>query len=177
MGAEYLYGMRKTYHKPLIPTRSMSQPIEELLRDLKSESEYIRDRATDGLWEMWFMQKGMQGLQVLRQSQMMADSGNVRQAELLLTQVIHAQPDFVEAWNRRAVLFYMQGDYKRSIKDCQKAIALNPYHFGAVHGLGLGYAAIGNYREAIAAFRMALEIQPYSLTNQKLILECTALLN
>ena len=155
----------------------MSQPIEELLQDLKSADEDIRDRATQGLWEMWFMQKGMQGLQVLRQSQMMADSGNVRQAELMLTQLIHSQPDFVEAWNRRAVLFYMQGDYKRSIKDCQKAIALNPYHFGAVHGLGLCYAAIGNYHEAIATFRRALEIQPYSLTNQKLILECTAMLN
>ena len=61
----------------------MSQPIEELLQDLKNADEDIRERATQGLWEMWFMQKGMQGLQVLRQSQMMADSGNVRQAELM----------------------------------------------------------------------------------------------
>ena len=155
----------------------MSQPIEELLYDLKSEDEDIRDRATQGLWEMWFTQKGTQGLRVLRQSQIMADSGNIRQAELMLTQLIHSQPDFVEAWNRRAVLFYMQADYKRSIKDCLKAIALNPYHFGAVHGLGLCYAAIGNYREAISTFRAALKIQPHSLTNQKLILECTAMLS
>ena len=155
----------------------MSQPIELLLQELRSEDADIRDRATQGLWEMWFTQKGTQGLQVLRQSQMMADSGNVRQAELMLNQLILAQPDFVEAWNRRAVLSYMQGDYKRSIADCQKAIALNPYHFGAVHGLGLCYAAIGNYHDAIATFRQALEIQPHSLTNQKLILECTAMLN
>ena len=72
----------------------MSQPIEELLRDLKNEDEGIRDRATQGLWEMWFMQKGMQGLQVLRQSQMMADSGNVRQAELMLTQLIRSGRHF-----------------------------------------------------------------------------------
>ncbi|MBD2178267.1 tetratricopeptide repeat protein [Pseudanabaena sp. FACHB-1998] len=154
----------------------MSQPIEELLQDLKSEDEHIRDRATQNLWEMWFMQKGMQGLQVLRKSQTLADGGNFKQAELMLTQLIQDQPDFVEAWNRRAVLFYMQGNYKRSIKDCQKAIALNPYHFGAVHGLGLCYAAIGSYHEAIATFRIALEIQPFSLTNKKLILECTAML-
>ena len=66
----------------------MSQPIEELLQDLKSEDEATRDRATQGLWEMWFMQKGIHGLQVLRQSQMMSDSGNIRQAELILTQLI-----------------------------------------------------------------------------------------
>ncbi|MCX7596572.1 MAG: tetratricopeptide repeat protein, partial [Fischerella sp.] len=44
---------------------------------------------------------------------------------------------------------------------------------GALHGMGLSYAALGEYTKAIAAFRRALQIQPYSLLNQKLILECT----
>jgi cytochrome c-type biogenesis protein CcmH/NrfG len=43
--------------------------------------------------------------------------------------------------------------------------------------MGLCYAALGEYSEAIWAFRKALEIQPYSLENQKLILECTARLS
>ena len=55
-------------------------------------------------------------------------------------------------------------------------IQLIPYHFGALHGLGLCLLALGNYQDAIAAFRQALEVQPYALINQKLILECTALL-
>jgi hypothetical protein len=36
---------------------------------------------------------------------------------------------------------------------------------------------MGDYREAIRAFRRALEIQPYAIENQKLILECTAKLS
>ncbi|MBC6421507.1 MAG: tetratricopeptide repeat protein [Hormoscilla sp. SP5CHS1] len=53
---------------------------------------------------------------------------------------------------------------------CQRArkIALNPVHFGALHGLGLCHAALGEDRQAIGAFRRALEIQPYE--NQRLIL-------
>jgi tetratricopeptide (TPR) repeat protein len=52
-------------------------------------------------------------------------------------------------------------------------VKLNPVHFGALHGMGLSYAALGQYQAAIYAFRQALAIQPYSLVNQKLILECT----
>jgi tetratricopeptide (TPR) repeat protein len=69
------------------------------------------------------------------------------------------------------------GKYQKAIKDCEMVLQLNPVHFGALHGLGLSYAAVGDYRAAIAAFRQALEVQPYSLINQKLILECTARLS
>jgi tetratricopeptide (TPR) repeat protein len=56
-------------------------------------------------------------------------------------------------------------------------IRLNPFHFGALHGLGLCHAALEEYREAIQAFYRVLKIQPYSLENQRLFLECTARLN
>ncbi|MFM6038746.1 MAG: tetratricopeptide repeat protein, partial [Sphaerospermopsis kisseleviana] len=65
------------------------------------------------------------------------------------------------------------GNYQKSLADCQMVVQLNPVHFGALHGMGLCYAAIGKYGEAIEAFQKALNIQPYSLVNQKLILECT----
>ncbi len=96
------------------------------------------------------------------------------EAEALLSQLIQDWPDFAEAWNRRAVLYFMMKQYKKALEDCQQVIGLNPIHFGALHGLGLCYAALGNYPEAIKAFRQALEIQPYSVENQRLILECTA---
>ena len=95
----------------------------------------------------------------------------------LLTKLISQEPDFAEAWNRRAVLHYTQGNYKKSIQDCETVLKLNPIHFGALHGMGLCYAALGEYINAIQAFRRALEIQPFALVNQKLILECTARLN
>lgn len=47
----------------------------------------------------------------------------------------------------------------------------------AWHSLGLCQASLGNYLGAIQSFRKALEIQPYALINQKLILEFTACLN
>lgn len=151
--------------------------INELLDNLKNPDEEIRDRATAELWKIWFEQKGAIGFGIIRQAQLLLEAGEIKEAEITLTQLISDLPDFAEAWNRRAVLYYSIGEYKKAIADCKMVIKLNPIHFGALHGLGLCHAAIGEYREAIKAFHQALEIQPHALINQKLILECTARLS
>jgi tetratricopeptide (TPR) repeat protein len=151
--------------------------LEALLEDLKNSNETIRDQATQNLWQLWFQQKGTYGFDILRESQILLGSGQLQQAEAILTDLIQDQPDFAEAWNRRAVLRYLQGDYRQSLSDCQTVIALNAVHFGALHGMGLCHAALEDYPAAIQAFRRALEIQPYALINQRLILECTARLS
>jgi tetratricopeptide (TPR) repeat protein len=151
-----------------------AKPVQQLLKDLKAPDEAVRDRASAALWHQWFHQKGVYGAQQLMQAQTLMQANQIAQAESLLGDIIQAQPDFAEAWNRRAVLRYTQADYKSAIVDCQKVIQLVPYHFGALHGLGLCHSAVGNYTAAIQAFRQALEVQPYALTNQRMILECTA---
>lgn len=151
--------------------------IKALLEDLKNSDETVRDRATTELWRAWFNQKGEYGMQILRRAQVSLEAGDVPHALDLLTKLIAEEPDFAEAWNRRAVLHYTQGHYIKSIQDCEIVLKLNPIHFGAMHGLGLCYAALGEYSNGIKAFRRALEIQPFALVNQKLILECTARLS
>jgi tetratricopeptide (TPR) repeat protein len=151
--------------------------INSLLEDLKNPDETVRYKATAELWRVWFQQKGVVGFELLGRSQAMLEAGELAKAEELLTDLIGTQPDFAEAWNRRAVLYYILRDYKKALQDCQMAVKLIPYHFGALHGMGLCHTALGDYSAAIQAFRQALEIQPYALENQRLILECTAQLS
>jgi tetratricopeptide (TPR) repeat protein len=151
--------------------------IDPLLADLKNPEAAVRDRATQELWRIWFYQKGAYGLELLERSQLLMETGQVREAEAVLNEIIADQPDFAEAWNRRAVFYYVQGQYRQALADCQQVVALMPAHFGALHGMGLCHAALGEYTAAIQAFRRALEVQPYALVNQKLILECTAKLS
>lgn len=152
----------------------MNDPKTQLLlEDLKKSDAAIRDMATQTLWQKWFQQKGEWGLTLLKQSQLALDAGELTRAELILNDVIRAQPDFAEAWNRRAVLYYIQERFQSAIADCQHVLNLVPFHFGALHGLGLCHVALQDYRAAIYAFRQALEIQPYAVANKKLLLECT----
>ncbi|MEO0534647.1 MAG: tetratricopeptide repeat protein [Cyanobacteria bacterium P01_A01_bin.123] len=148
--------------------------IQSLLEALQDSDETIRTEATETLWQLWFQQKGIYGARLLIQSQELLQKGCIEDAEALLSKLIRDQPDFAEAWNRRAVLHYSQRNYWRAIADCQAVIERIPYHFGALHGLGLCHAALGNYTAAIQAFQKALTVQPHALVNQRLILECTA---
>ncbi|MBD2514036.1 tetratricopeptide repeat protein [Nostoc sp. FACHB-973] len=150
-----------------------SLSINSLLEELKNPDATVREQATRKIWRIWFQQKGIYGLERIDRSQKLLDAGEIPEAETALTELLREQPDFAEAWNRRAFLYYSIGDYQKSLADCQMVVQINPIHFGALHGMGLCYAALGKYSEAIRAFKRALEIQPYSLVNQKLILECT----
>ncbi len=151
--------------------------VDKLLLDLKSSDLNIRERATSQLWRIWFWQKGKIPLEQIEQSEKLLAQGDVVSATSILDDLVDAVPDFAEAWNRRAVLRFVTQDYDRAIADCEKAIELNPVHFGALHGLGLCHAALGDYLAAIGAFRSALDIQPHAIENQRLILECTARLS
>jgi tetratricopeptide (TPR) repeat protein len=151
--------------------------IDKLLIDLKSSDEHIRERATSQLWRIWFWEKGKIPLEHIEESERLLAEGDVDAAAAILDNLIDALPDFAEAWNRRAVLGFVMHKYERAIDDCQMVIQLNPVHFGALHGLGLCHAALGNYSDAIRAFRSALDIQPHAIENQRLILECTARLS
>lgn len=148
--------------------------MQSFLEDLKHPDEVVRQAATEALWQAWFYQKGDYGWEHLHRSQVLLSAGKVSQAEAVLTQLIQDQPDFAEAWNRRAVLYYLTAQYEQALVDCQMVVKLNSIHFGAWHGIGLCQMALANYSAAICAFRRALEIQPYAIENQRLILECTA---
>ncbi|NJN49680.1 MAG: tetratricopeptide repeat protein [Alkalinema sp. RL_2_19] len=134
----------------------------------------LRERATQSLWNIWFEQKGMVGLQRLQRAQLLLQTGQLDRALALLDQIITEMPDFAEAWNRRAVLYFIQKRYQDSIADCAVVVDLNPIHFGAWSGMALCYSALNNYQLAITAVRRALEIQPHAIENQRLLLECTA---
>src|SRR6516164_5641397 len=69
--------------------------------------------------------------------------------------------DYVEAWNRRATLYYLQNDYARSLADIAQVLAREPRHFGALAGLGMIMQDLGEDKRALEAFRKALAINPH----------------
>jgi tetratricopeptide (TPR) repeat protein len=70
-------------------------------------------------------------------------------------------PDFAEAWNKRATAHYLAGNHRASVEDIRRTLALEPRHFGALSGLGLIYAVVGEPRAAVRSFEAALAIHPH----------------
>ncbi|MEQ9198690.1 MAG: hypothetical protein RLN80_01795, partial [Rhodospirillales bacterium] len=63
---------------------------------------------------------------------------------------------------KRATLYYLMGDYDRSVLDIQKTLELEPRHFGALSGLGLINMALDRKDAAIAAFEQTIAVNPHA---------------
>jgi tetratricopeptide (TPR) repeat protein len=79
----------------------------------------------------------------------------------LLDKVVRLKPDYVEGWNRRATLHFLQNDYAKSLADIREVLLREPRHFGALTGLGMIMQEVGDDRRALDALRKALEINPH----------------
>lgn len=79
---------------------------------------------------------------------------------MCFSQIIQKRPDFAEAWNKRATLYYLIAEYEKSLADCEKVIRRNPDHFGALSGFGMIYLRLGHPEQALQYFQRALDVNP-----------------
>ncbi len=89
------------------------------------------------------------------------DGGDLDLALKLLDAVVTLKPDYAEAWNRRATVYYMKKDFGHALGDLAHTLALEPRHFGALSGLGMMLQEVGDERHALEVFRRALAIDPH----------------
>jgi tetratricopeptide (TPR) repeat protein len=82
------------------------------------------------------------------------------QALDLLDQIVVLKPDFAEAWNRRATVYYMLDDYSAALADIRVTLKLQPRHFGALAGFGIMLQSMDRDDQAMQVFRRALKINP-----------------
>lgn len=75
-------------------------------------------------------------------------------------QMVKLEPEFAEAWNKRATVHYLLGNYQESLGDIDKTLALEPRHFGALSGRGLVYVELQEDEKALESFEEALAIHP-----------------
>ena len=81
-------------------------------------------------------------------------------AILVFTEIIEMDPTWAEAWNKRATVYYMIGEFEKSQSDINKVLNLEKRHFGALAGQGLVNIQLKNYEKAILSYQMAEKIYP-----------------
>lgn len=85
---------------------------------------------------------------------------NLETSLALLDKIIILQPDWAEAWNKRATVRYLMGDDQGSMADIAHVLVLEPRHFGALSAMGMILERRGFREDALRAYRRALEIAP-----------------
>jgi tetratricopeptide (TPR) repeat protein len=135
--------------------------LDKLFVQLKAATNPGESRPIEvKIWEIW-MESGDQNVDALMAIGTAAlNDQDYAQAYRAFGRVIQLAPKFAEGWNKRATALYLLGRFQDSMKDIDKTLALEPRHFGALSGLGLCNAQLGNEKEALDAFEKALAINP-----------------
>ena len=94
----------------------------------------------------------------------------------VFTQLINLDPTWAEAWNKRATVFYLVGQFQKSQDDIDKVLNLEKRHFGALAGQGLVNIQLKNFEKAIKSYEKALEIYPSMRSPEIMIKEIEALI-
>ncbi|KAG1660741.1 hypothetical protein FOA52_010615 [Chlamydomonas sp. UWO 241] len=97
---------------------------------------------------------------LLEGSALIGKEASADEAMQLFDQVTRTCPSYAEGYNKKATLLYLTRQFRDSIAQCLIALELQPYHFGAASGMGLCHLQLGEYPEAVAAFNIALSINP-----------------
>ncbi len=77
-----------------------------------------------------------------------------------LDQAIILDPNYAEAWNRRATLNYSTANYGKSLDDIRVTLRLEPRHYGALMGLASILEETGRKPQALEAYGKVLELYP-----------------
>jgi tetratricopeptide (TPR) repeat protein len=136
------------------------QDIPRLARALRDPDTIVRTLAERGMWQVWSRSGDpeIDRLMALGVEAMSEQQGEV--AVETFTRIIERRPDFAEGWNKRATMYYLMGEYRKSLADCDEVMKRNPYHFGALSGYGMIYLKLGDPARALSYFERALAVNP-----------------
>lgn len=134
--------------------------VPPLVQALRDDDPIVRAFAENALWRVW-SRSGDDEIDALLATGV--EQMNARHAEAAiatLSRVIERRPDFAEGWNKRATLYYLVGEYGKSLADCDEVLKRNPYHFGALSGYGMNYIQLDEPQKALEYFERALGVNP-----------------
>lgn len=136
---------------------------QDLLDKLKaSESDSEAAALEEEVWDAWLV-SGSPTVDVLMQRGLeYQEADNLDAARDAFDRAIAILPDYAEAWNRRAVLFFNAGKYDEAIADLETALTREKRHFGAWIGLAMIFESIERPEAAMRAYEKALEIHPHA---------------
>ena len=136
--------------------------LDTLFEKLKIATDPFAVQALEqGIWEQWTMvpdpaqrQLMMRGIAEMGQQELQA-------AVVTFTRLIETAPELSEAWNKRATVHWLLGNFPASVADICETVKREPRHFGAYSGLGMIRAQMGEHARAAAAFELARKWNPH----------------
>lgn len=169
-------GIAQTASGQPVPNKSesviKSVTLDDLFIQLKQESDSKKAKhIAQKIWLRWTI-SGSETVDLLMGWASVAmKEKNWATAFDLMDQVIVLAPQYAEGWNRRATLYFLRGEYGRSIHDIEQVLKLESRHFGAMAGMGSILQKLSksekNDKRALVMWRNVLDVYPANENAQK----------
>ena len=134
--------------------------LPQLAGALRDADRLVRAFAENAMWQVWSRSgdEDVDRLFAVGVEQMSAQRGEL--AVETFTSIVQRRPEFAEGWNKRATVYYLLGEYQKSLADCDEVMKRDPYHFGALSGYGMIYLELDQPAKALDYFQQALGVNP-----------------
>ena len=145
--------------------------LDKLFLELKKDIPSLSSRIAQQIWMLWSTHPTDQKLtSLLDEGSRLIQDQQYNRAIDVFTEAIELDPTWAEAWNKRATVFYMVGEFQKSQEDIDKVLELEERHFGALAGQGMVNIQLKNYDKAKRSYQKAQEIYP-AMKSSKVMIE------
>jgi tetratricopeptide (TPR) repeat protein len=145
--------------------------LNRLFNELKINNLALVYGTEQKIWKIWSTHPTDDKLTLeLSKGTDLMQGSTLSQSIEIFSDLIELDPNWAEAWNKRATALYLIGDYEGSQKDIDRVLELENRHFGALAGQGLVNIKLENYEKAIESYKRAQEIYP-AMQSPKIMIE------
>ena len=139
--------------------------LNNLFKQLKNSEATKAIEIENKIWKIWSInpskdRRGYRLTELLAQGSFLMSEQELNRAYGIFSQIILVDPNWSEAWNKRATVLYMLGRYQESQEDINEVLKLEKRHFGALSGQGLVQIELKNYERAINSYKEVQKIYP-----------------
>ena len=139
--------------------------LNNLFKQLKNSGATKAIEIENQIWKIWSIhpssdRRGYRLTELLAQGSFLMANKELNKAYEIFSQIILVDPNWSEAWNKRATVLYFLGRYQQSQKDIDEVLKLEKRHFGALSGQGLVQTELKNYEKAINSYKKVQRIYP-----------------
>ncbi|WP_246188489.1 hypothetical protein [Nitratireductor arenosus] len=174
LGASLLLAVPAAATEPAPLDKVETSRLDTLFLELKRErNEKAAERIAQRIWDEWMKSGSATVDLLLKWSSEATRKQDFAVALDFLDQIVMLEPGYAEGWNRRATVHYMMNSYSKSMADIERALNLEPRHFGALSGMGAILKATGRKKLALRAYERVLAVYPMMRNAQNEVVTLT----
>ena len=152
--------------------------LDKLFEELKNNNPSSAYEIEEKIWDIWTTHPSNKNLtSLLSRGITFMNSELYVDAEIIFSAVIKKDPNWAEAWNKRATVLYLMGKYEDSQNDIDKVLKIENRHFGALSGQALVQMKLKNYEKALKSYKKVEIIYPSMISPKVMIPRIQDLIN